>query len=280
MNSLSASPARIVQTTTGRAFQLRPATPSDWVGQWPTDRVGDVLISEAPGSCDGSIFAFWLGDLTLKSDGVMSAIQAHIDDHDVVGLRVIFAFPDHAHSSLKTYLAELKQRAAAEDLLAVREGIRVRVKGNQGRIGGDKYPGREGIVQGENGTTGVYWNVLLTATTRAQERVELFNVDALEVLTTADDLAALPPLSGKQFADQLDKAKSLLFAGASYSLLPHQVAGLKDGWAINAAYPDGSRKMFGQHHPLTRTLAVRVAAQDAMDWWLNRRQAQAQVTSR
>lgn len=155
----STNPARAVQSTTGRTFQLRPACPREWAGEWPTDRSGDIFISEAPGNSDGSIFAFWLGDKTLSSDGVMQAIEAHIDDHDVVGLRVIFAFPDDAHSSLRSGLAELKQRAATAGLLAVREGIRVRVKAGQNRIGGDKYPGREGVVQSENGTTGEYWNV-------------------------------------------------------------------------------------------------------------------------
>lgn len=85
--------ASAVQSTTGRTFQLRPACPSDWAGEWPTDRSGDILISEAPGSVDGSVFAYWLGDKTLTCDGVLPAIQAHMDDHDVVGVRVIFAFP-------------------------------------------------------------------------------------------------------------------------------------------------------------------------------------------
>jgi hypothetical protein len=270
--------ARAVQSTTGRTFQLRPAAPSDWAGEWPTDRSGEIFISETPGSAEGSIFAYWLGDKTLNCDGVLPAIQAHMDDHDVVGVRVIFAFPEDAHSSLKVDLAEMKKRSATTGLLAVREGIRVRIKTNQARIGGDKYPGREGIVQSDNGVAPDYWNVRLAATSRAPQRVELFSVDALEVLTTTEELATLPPISGKQFADQLDKAESLLFAGASYVLLPHQVAGLKDGWAVNAAYPNGSHKQFGQHHPLTRSLALKVAAQDAMDWWLNRREAQAQVT--
>lgn len=274
----SSNPARAVQSTTGQTFQLHPACPREWEGEWPTDRSGDILISEAPGNCDGSIFAFWLGDKTLSSEGVMPAIQAHIDDHDVVGLRVIFAFPEDAHSSLKDDLAELKQRAATASLLAVREGIRVRIKSGQARIGGDKYPGREGIVQSDNGTTGDYWNVRLMATSRAAERVELFDIKDLVVLTTVDEVAALPPLSGKEFAAQLDKAESLLFAGASYALLPHQVEGMKDGWAVNVSYPDGQAKMLGKHHPLTRMLALRIAAQDAMDLWLNRREAQVQVT--
>lgn len=103
--------ARAVQSTTGRTLQLRHASPSDWAGEWPTDRSGDILVSETPGSADGSVFAYWLGDKTLACDGVLPAIQAHMDDHDVVGVRVIYAFPDEVHSSLKTDLDELKQRA-------------------------------------------------------------------------------------------------------------------------------------------------------------------------
>jgi hypothetical protein len=173
----------------------------------------------------------------------------------------------------------LKHRAAKSGPLAVREGTRVRIKSKQARIGGAKYPGREGVVQSSNCVNQDYWYVRLTATARAAERDELFGLNALEVLTTADELATLPPLSGTEFANQLDRAESLLFAGATYVLLPRQAAGLKDGWAINAAYPNGDHKMFGQGHPLTRTLALKVAAQDAMDWWLNRRRAQAKVTS-
>jgi len=267
-----------VQSTTGRTFQLRHASPTDWAGQWPTDRSGDIFVSETSGSVDGSVFAYWLGDKTLACDGVIPAIQTHMDDHDVVGVSVIFGFPNDAHSSLKADLAELKHRSMTAGLLAVREGIRVRIKTNQARLGGDKYPGREGVVQRQNGTIGDYWIVRLSSTARAQERMELFSLDQLEVLTTTEELAALPPLSGKQFAQHLDDAQSLLFAGASYAIVPHQVAGLKDGWAINAGYPDGSHKSFGRNHPLTRTLALQVAAHDAMDWWLNRRAAQAQVT--
>ena len=269
-----------IQSAAGHVLQLRTVCPREWAGQWPTDRSGDILISEAPGNVDGSVFAFWLGDKTLSCDGVLPAIQAHVDDHDVVGVRVILAFPDEAHSSLKPDLADLQARAATRKLLAVREGIRVRIKTKQARIGGAKYPGREGVVQRENGTGGDYWNVRLTATTRAKERIELFGNDDLEVLTTIEELVTLPPLSGKQFAENLDTAGAMLFAGASYSIVPHQVAGLQEGWAISAAYPDGSHKSFGRNHPLTRTLALQVAAHDAMDWWLNRREAQTQVTLR
>jgi hypothetical protein len=49
------------------------------------------------------------------------------------------------------------------------------------------------------------------------------------VLTTTDELGTLPPLSGKKFSRQLDKAESLLLATASHTLIPHQVAGLPTG---------------------------------------------------
>ena len=267
-------PCRIVQATTGNSFQLRTADASEWRGEWPTDRTGDVLVSEAPGGCDGSVFAYWIGDKTLESAGVLESIQQHLDDHDVVGVRVIYAFPDSAHSSLADDLAELKERAdAASAVLDVREGVRVRVKRNQGRIGGDKFPGREGIVQTIVNNFNGYCYVKLDATSRAKERVELLSMKALDVLTLIDDIATLPPITGKQFSDEFGERGSIVFAGASYVLLPHQVPDLKDGWAVHATYPDGTKKTFGERHPLTRLLAVHLASDDAMDWWLNRREA-------
>lgn len=213
--------AYTVQSSTDRTFQLRIASPGEWAGEWPTDRSGEILVSETPGNCHGSVFGYWLGEKTLACEGVIPAIQAHIYDHDVVEVQVIYAFPDDAHSSLKNELAALKQRAATSGLLAMREGIRVRVKFKQARIGGAKYPGREGVVQRSNCIGQDYWYVRLAATARAAERDELFSLDELEMLTTADELSTLPPISGTEFANQLDKAESLLFAGATYVLLPH-----------------------------------------------------------
>jgi hypothetical protein len=100
----SSNPAHTVKSSTGRSFQLRTASPGDWAGEWPTDRSGEILVSETPGNCDGSVFGYWLGDKTLACEGVIPAIQAHINDHDVVGVQVIYAFPDDAHSSLKNDL--------------------------------------------------------------------------------------------------------------------------------------------------------------------------------
>lgn len=102
---------RLTQNSTNRAFTLYSATAADWAGQWPTERTGDVLVSEAPGSAMGSLFAYWLGNKSLESPGVLEAIQLHLDDHDVVGVHVIFEFPQDAHSSLKVDLAQLRADA-------------------------------------------------------------------------------------------------------------------------------------------------------------------------
>lgn len=101
-------PLRIKQTTTGRSFTLHPSTAADWAGQWPTDRAGDLLVSEAPGTAAGSLFVFWLGAQALESPPTLDAIQKYLDDHDVVGVRVIAGFPNDIHSSLKHALAQLK----------------------------------------------------------------------------------------------------------------------------------------------------------------------------
>lgn len=102
-----------VAASDGRAHAIRLSAPADWSGNWPTDRAGDILVTEYPGTQDGSFFIYWLGDLTFESPKVMEWIQAHVADHDVVGVYVVFGFPEHAHSSLKGDLASLKVRAAA-----------------------------------------------------------------------------------------------------------------------------------------------------------------------
>lgn len=104
---------RVVQRSTKRVFALTATTADHWAGQWPTKRVGDVLVTEYPGSADGSLFVYWLGDKTTESPGVVEAIEAHLDDHDVVGTRVIFGFPDEVHPSLKRDLKQLKASANA-----------------------------------------------------------------------------------------------------------------------------------------------------------------------
>ena len=92
------------------------------------------------------------------------------------------------------------------------------------------------------------------------------------------DVIALPPLSDDQFLSKLSTSESILFGGATYVLLPHQAGEIRDGWTVNAIYPNGSKKTFGEGHGLTRPLAVQVAKEDAMDWWMNRRETQVQVT--
>ena len=98
------------------------------------------------------------------------------------------------------------------------------------------------------------------------------------VLHGIHDGIALPPLIEDQFLSKLSTSGSVLFGGATYVLLPHHVGGIRDGWTVNAIYPNGSKKTFGEGHALTRPLAVQVAKEDAMDWWMNRRETQAQVT--
>jgi hypothetical protein len=127
------TPICVKQSTTGRSFTLYPAEAGHWKGEWPTERTGDVFVSEAKGTVEGSIFAYWLGNKSVESPGVLPAIQTHMDDHDVVCVRVIHAFPDDAHPSLRKDLAELKAQAsyatvkqpAFMDLLAQAEAIGV-----------------------------------------------------------------------------------------------------------------------------------------------------------
>lgn len=273
MHAFATSVVKSIQSASGAILALKTAHESEWAGQWPTDRCGEVLVSEMPGDRDGSIFGYWLGEKSLACDQVLSSIKKHVDNHDAVGLYIIYCFPSDTHPSLRTDLEQLKEAAKLNRAMKIREGFRVRVIYNQGNIGGDRYPGRVGIVQSENGNTGEYWNVRLAPTVRAKERIELFRVSALDPLTTIEELHLLPPMSGSAFATRFESAESLLFAGVSYALVQHQVFGKQDGWAVSAIYPDGSKKLFGERHPLTRSLAITTAGYDAMDWWLNRRDA-------
>ena len=64
-------------------------------------------------------------------------------------------------------------------------GMRVRVKQEQDRLGGPRYPGRIGTVLRENECgrrTGGLWYVNLEPTGRAKERVEAFWTWELEIL--------------------------------------------------------------------------------------------------
>lgn len=102
------SAVRIMQQITGPTFLIVPTTAADWHGEVPTDLVGDLLITESPGTANGSVFCFWLGNKTLSDPAVIEAIQEYIDDHDVVGIRVVFGLPKDAHSSLRGDLERLK----------------------------------------------------------------------------------------------------------------------------------------------------------------------------
>ncbi|MDD5388965.1 MAG: hypothetical protein PHD37_06450 [Gallionellaceae bacterium] len=68
-------------------------------------------------------------------------------------------------------------------------GMRVRVKREQNRICGPLYPGRDGVVVADNfcgsDMDDGYWYVLLRATRRAKERIELFPGTHLEAIDQA-----------------------------------------------------------------------------------------------
>ncbi len=101
--------------------------------------------------------------------------------------------------------------------------------------------------------------------------------EAVVFLSNRDGIA-LPQSIEDQFLRKLSTSGSVLFGGATYVLLSHHVGGIRDGWTVIAIYPNGSKKTFGEGHALTRPLAVQVAKEDALDWWTNRRDSQAQVT--
>jgi len=109
--TVTLAPVRALQKSTGRTFTLLQTTPDEWAGQWPTDRTGDVLVTELPGTACGSHFIYWLGTKTLASPGVLESIEAHLDDHDVIATNVVYGFPDDVHASLKQDLADLKAAA-------------------------------------------------------------------------------------------------------------------------------------------------------------------------
>jgi len=102
-----------VQASTNRAFVLRRSTATIWSQQWPTERIGDILVSESPGSVNGSVFVYWLGNRSVYAADVRQWIQEHLENHDVVRICYVPELPDDAHSSLKADLTELKAKAAA-----------------------------------------------------------------------------------------------------------------------------------------------------------------------
>lgn len=91
---------KIMQQTTGKEFTLVEARPEDWKDQPPTELMEGMYISEGVGTSNGSIFCYWIGDRDVQDPELLSNIQAHINDHDVVGLRFIRAFPDGLEQKL------------------------------------------------------------------------------------------------------------------------------------------------------------------------------------
>lgn len=84
---------KIMQQTTGKEFTLVEARPEDWKDQPPTSLMGCTYISDGVGTDNGSIFCYWIGDQDPQNPDLLSDIQAHINDYDVVGLRFIRALP-------------------------------------------------------------------------------------------------------------------------------------------------------------------------------------------
>jgi hypothetical protein len=112
-----------VQASTNRSFVLRRSAASIWRDQWPTERIGDILVSESPGSINGSVFIYWTGGKSIYSADVRRWIQEHLEDHDVARICYVPELPADVHSSLKGDLAELKAKAAARDLDPKSEAI-------------------------------------------------------------------------------------------------------------------------------------------------------------
>jgi hypothetical protein len=50
------APPAFLQARTHRTFVRRRSVASVWSEQWPTDRIGAILVSESAGSIDGSGF--------------------------------------------------------------------------------------------------------------------------------------------------------------------------------------------------------------------------------
>lgn len=110
--------SRTIQTSDGRTLTLRVSSAADWYGQWPIQRSGDLLVSEYPGTWEGSVFVYWLCGAAIESPKVIESIQQHVSDHDVVAIHVVLAFPGYVHSSLKDDLAELKAAASERSTIA------------------------------------------------------------------------------------------------------------------------------------------------------------------
>lgn len=92
----------VTQTTTGRTYTLREEEPSmaSEISD-PVDMAGPFPVSELPGTMTGSIFVYWIGDRRCDAPEVITAIERHLNDHDVVGVRILRALPESCHPSIR-----------------------------------------------------------------------------------------------------------------------------------------------------------------------------------
>ena len=114
---------QIHQPSTGKELTLRevPVHDPDWRATLPTEMVDHLFVSEMPGTINGSIYGYWIGDKAVDSPDVVRAIQSHVEQHDVVGLRYIRALPETVHPAIASklslenpvYVTHLKSRWSA-----------------------------------------------------------------------------------------------------------------------------------------------------------------------
>lgn len=259
----------ITQSTTGKKFTIHFAPASNWEGEWPTGRVGDVLVSEMPGNCDGSVFAYWVGaGKSLNSPGVLQAIQEHIDDHDVVGVHIICALPARVHPSLREDVEQLTHDAQSATL---REGDRVRVKHLSTSHHDRPYGGRAGTVRLVEYEMNQYCFVYLESQPGHQAEKRLFKIADLMALPPSATSSDHPPMSSIEFLGQMSRTGHVTFAGAAYTLREQEHPGEQKGWAVLVSYPDGTNHSFGERHCLPKSLAIKLATSDAFDWFFERR---------
>lgn len=90
----------VLHGPTGRRLALLERTPADWSDSPPTFMAEEVPVSESPGTIDGSVFGFWIGPSVADRPGLEDLVERFIEDHDVVGVRFIRAWPKDCHSSL------------------------------------------------------------------------------------------------------------------------------------------------------------------------------------
>ena len=97
-----------------RSFALSESSADEWKGQIPTFLAGGLLpVSEAVGSVNGSVFAFWIGDRDPASHEIKETMRRFVDDQDVVGVRIIRDLPLDVHSGIKRQWLEQREREGA-----------------------------------------------------------------------------------------------------------------------------------------------------------------------